>query len=225
MQETAEFDAFYTATSHRLVGQLFAMTGDLGEAEDALQEAYIRAWQHWPKISAYENPEAWVRSVAFKLCVNAWWKRRNRLTAHRRAAPRQEAGAELGPDLLALVQALRQLPDRQRRVLVLHYVADLTVDQIAQEIGMATGTVKSHLKRGRAALAPLVSEFSDEEPAAAAPARGARPTGTAGPMSAQQHTEQYGQQLGQPSGQQSGQQSRPQSGREGGTPRRDFDYA
>lgn len=162
MRDTAEFDAFYVATSHRLLGQLFAMTGDRGEAEDALQEAYVRAWQHWPKISKYENPEGWVRSVAYKLCVNAWWKTRNRLTAHRRAAPRAEAGPELGPDLTALVQALRRLPERQRRVLVLHYVADLTVDQIAWETSMASGTVKSHLSRGRAALAPLVSESSDE---------------------------------------------------------------
>ena len=162
MRDTAEFDAFYVATSRRLLGQLFVMTGDRDEAEDALQEAYVRAWQHWPKIGKYENPEGWVRSVAYKLCVNAWWKTRNRLTAHRRAAPRTEAGPELGPDLTVLVQALRQLPERQRRVLVLHYVADLTVDQIAWETSMASGTVKSHLSRGRAALAPLVSELSDE---------------------------------------------------------------
>ena len=175
MRETAEFDAFYAATSHRLVGQLFAMTGDLGEAEDALQEAYIRAWQKWPKIGAYESPEGWVRSVAFKLCVNAWWKTRNRLTAHRRAAPRSEAGTEpeLGPDLLALMHALRQLPERQRRVLVLHYVADLSVEQITRETGMPSGTVKSYLSRGRAALAPLVSEFSDDQPPRAAGGPGA----------------------------------------------------
>jgi RNA polymerase sigma-70 factor (ECF subfamily) len=123
------------------------MTGDLGEAEDALQEAYIRAWQQWPKIGGYVNPEGWVRSVAFKLCVNAWWKTRNRLSAHRRAAFRSEAGSgeELGPDLLALVQALRRLPERQRRVLVLHYVADLSVEQITRETGMPAGTVKSYL--------------------------------------------------------------------------------
>jgi len=176
MRETADFDAFYAATSHRLVGQLFAMTGDLGEAEDALQEAYIRAWQQWPKIGAYESPEAWVRTVAFRLCVNAWWKARNRLTAHRRAAPRSEAGPEpeLGPNLLALVQALRQLPERQRRVLVLHYVADLSVDQITHETGMPPGTVKSDLSRGRKALAPLVSEFSDDHPAQAGGETGAR---------------------------------------------------
>jgi RNA polymerase sigma-70 factor (ECF subfamily) len=187
MRETAEFDAFYAATSHRLVGQLFAMTGDLGEAEDALQEAYIRAWQQWSKVGAYESPEGWVRSVAFKLCVNAWWKTRNRITAHRRAAPRSEAGAEseLGPNLLALVQALRQLPERQRRVLVLHYVADLSVEQIAQEAGMPSGTVKSHLSRGRAALAPLVSEFCDDGTTPPGPGGAAGEPGAAGEQAAE----------------------------------------
>lgn len=50
MRDSSEFDAFYAASSPRLVNQLFAMTGNLGEAEDALQEAYIRAWQRWPLI-------------------------------------------------------------------------------------------------------------------------------------------------------------------------------
>ena len=164
MRDSAEFDAFYTATSRRLLSQVFAMSGDFGEAEDALQEAYVRAWQRWDRISQYDNPEVWVRTVAFRLCVNAWWKSRNRLAAHWRAEARPQPGAELSPDLTALVQALRRLPERQRRVLVLHYVVDLTVDQISRETGMAAGTVKSHLKRGRAAVAPWVSEFSDDEP-------------------------------------------------------------
>jgi RNA polymerase sigma-70 factor (ECF subfamily) len=163
MRDPAEFDAFYAASSHRLVGHVFAMTGDLGEAEDALQEAYIRAWQRWPKLREYENPEAWVRTVAFRLCINSWWRAKNRLTAHRREAARAEQVPGLNPDLLALIQAMRQLPDKQRRALVLHYVADLTVEQIAAETGATPGTVKSWLHRGRRALAPLVSEFTDEE--------------------------------------------------------------
>ena len=168
MRDPVDFDAFYAATSQKLVGQVFAMTGDLGEAEDALQEAYVRAWQHWPKISGYESPEGWVRSIAFKLCVNAWWKAKNRLTAHRRASAGREPAPGLEPDLLTLVQALRLLPEKQRQALVLHYVADLSVEQIAAETGASPGTVKSRLARGRRALAPLVSEFCDDEPQAAA---------------------------------------------------------
>jgi RNA polymerase sigma-70 factor (ECF subfamily) len=170
-RDSAEFDDFYTQTSRRLVGQVYALTGDLGEAEDALQEAYIRAWQQWPKIREYQSPEGWVRSVACRLSTNAWWKARNRLSAHRRAAVRREPAPELGPDLLALISALRLLPEKQRQALVLHYVADLTVDQIAAEAGTTPGTVKSRLSRGRAALAPLVSEFSDEQAERRPPAR------------------------------------------------------
>lgn len=172
MRDSAEFDAFYAATSHRLVGQVFAMTGNLCEAEDALQEAYIQAWRHWSKIREYQSPEGWVRSVAFKLCVNAWWKTRNRIAAHRRASAAREDAPPLGPDLLVVVQALRKLPDKHRRALVLHYIADLSVEQIAAETGAAPGTVKSWLARGRRALAPWVSEFADERPARRAADRG-----------------------------------------------------
>jgi RNA polymerase sigma-70 factor (ECF subfamily) len=53
MPEAGDFDTFCAATSRRLVGQLFAMTGDLSEAGDAVQEAFIRAWQRWPLVRAY----------------------------------------------------------------------------------------------------------------------------------------------------------------------------
>jgi hypothetical protein len=83
MTKADDFDMFYAATSRRLVRQIFAMTGDLSEAEDAVQEAYIRAWRRWPRIRAYDDPEAWLRVVAYRITVNSWQKARNRLTAHR----------------------------------------------------------------------------------------------------------------------------------------------
>jgi hypothetical protein len=58
MPKADDFDEFYATTSRRLVGQLFAMTGDLVEAEDAVQGAYIRAWQRWPRIQGYTDREA-----------------------------------------------------------------------------------------------------------------------------------------------------------------------
>jgi RNA polymerase sigma-70 factor (ECF subfamily) len=163
MRETNDFDAFYAATSRRLVGQVFAMTGDLSEAEDAVQEAYARAWQRWSSISDYHDPEAWLRTVAYRITVNAWWKAKNRLAAHLRSSRHTELSG-LSPDLVALVSALRKIPEAQRRVIVLHHLVDLSVDQIALEIGAPTGTVKARLARGRKALAPLVSEFDDDAP-------------------------------------------------------------
>ena len=161
MTKADDFDMFYAATSRRLVRQIFAMTGDLGEAEDAVQEAYIRAWRRWPRIRAYDDPEAWLRVVAYRITVNSWRKARNRLTAHRAGLAAGTAGAV--PDLVALVSALRKIPEAQRRAIVLHDLAGLSVEEIAQETGAPTGTVKARLARGRRALAPLVSE-SGESP-------------------------------------------------------------
>jgi RNA polymerase sigma-70 factor (ECF subfamily) len=166
MQEADDFDEFYATTSARLVGQVFAMTGDLAEAEDAVQEAYLRAWGRWARIRAYDDPEAWLRTVAYRISMNSWRKARNRLAAHRRASRSIELPG-LSPDQLALVGALRKIPEAQRRVIVLHHLVGLPVEQIALETRTPAGTVKARLARGRRALAPLVSEFVDGPPNAA----------------------------------------------------------
>ena len=159
MTKADDFDVFYAATSRRLVRQIFAMTGDLSEAEDAVQEAYIRAWRRWPRIRTYEDPEAWLRMVAYRIAVNSWQKARNRLTAHR--AGRHDELPGLSPDLVALVSALRKIPEAQRRAIVLHHLAGLSVEEIAREMGAPAGTVKARLARGRRALAPHLSEFAE----------------------------------------------------------------
>jgi RNA polymerase sigma-70 factor, ECF subfamily len=163
MRQAHDFDEFYVTTSPRLVGQVFALTGNLSEAEDAVQEAYIRAWQRWSRIRTYDDPEGWLRVVAYRISMNAWRKARNRLAAHFRASESVELPG-LSPDQLALVSALRKIPEAQRRVIVLHHLVGLPVEQIAQETGTPTGTVKARLARGRRALAPLVCEFDADEP-------------------------------------------------------------
>jgi len=151
------FDEFFAATFQRVVGQVYAMTGNLAEAEDAVQEAFARAWQRWPGHKALDNPEAWVRVVAYRIAVSAWRKAANRLVAHRRAAA-VEYVPSLGPEHVALVEALRRISSDQRRVIVLHHLVGLSVDEVAAEVGVSAGTVKSRLARGRAALTPGLSE-------------------------------------------------------------------
>jgi len=170
MQNADDFDEFYATTSRRLVGQLFAMTGDLQEAQDAVQEAYIRAWQRWPRIQGYHYREAWIRTVAYRISANAWSKARNRLVASHRAS-RDAEQPEISPDLLTLVGALRKIPEAQRRAIILHHLVGLSIEEIAAETGAPAGTVKARLARGRKALAPLVSD-SDEPP----PSRRTHPT-------------------------------------------------
>ncbi|MEY9925499.1 RNA polymerase sigma-70 factor (ECF subfamily) [Catenulispora sp. GP43] len=157
----ADFEAFYSASSRRLLGHVYAMVGDLSEAEDALQEAYARAWQRWGRVSGYEDPEAWIRTVAYRIAISSWRRTVNRLRAHRRGAGSEEApGAS--PDRLAVIAALRAIPAEQRRVVVLHHLVGLSVEEISFETGAPAGTVKSRLARGRRALAGHVSEYADE---------------------------------------------------------------
>ncbi len=157
MRDPRSFDAFYTGSVRRLVGQLHAMTGSRAEAEDCVQEAYARAWQRWDKVSGYGDPEAWVRTVAYRVSVSSWRKAANMRAAHRRhGAPGDSNG--LSPDYVAIVTALRKVSDGQRQAIVLHHLVGLSVEEIARETGAAVGTVKARLSRGRQALAPLLDE-------------------------------------------------------------------
>lgn len=153
----AGFDAFYTGSAPRLVRQLHAMTGDLGEAQDCVQEAFARAWQRWDVVSAYEAPDAWVRTVAWRIAVSRSRRAGSALRALRRHGAAPDVPG-LTPDRVALVDALRALPAAQRRAVVLHHVAGLSVQEVAAETGAPVGTVKARLSRGRAALAALLDE-------------------------------------------------------------------
>lgn len=146
-----EFDQLYQDAFRRLVGQLYAMTGDLSEAQDVVQEAFIIAWDRRASLAAAQHPEAWVRTVAWRLAVSRWRRARSAVSAWRRQGPPRDVTV---PDIhsVALVEALRRIPEQQRRVIVLHHLCDLSVDQVASETGVAVGTVKARLSRGRVAL-------------------------------------------------------------------------
>lgn len=152
-----DFDAFYTASVGRLVGQLYAMTGDLAESQDVVQEAFARAWERWSELDLNGAPEAWVRTVAWRLAVSRWRRARTALAFARRQGP-PAAVPPPEPHHVLLVQALRRIPEAQRRAVVLHHLCDLTVEQVAAETGCPVGTVKAHLHRGRAALARLLAD-------------------------------------------------------------------
>ena len=156
MRDAADFDAFCVATQRRLLAQLFAMTGDRSEAQDCLQEAYARAWQRWATICAYEDPAAWVRTVAWRIAASRWRRSRVAASAWRRHGPPPDL-APPDEDTVVLVQALKRLPDAQRRAVVLHHLGGLSVEEIAQETGAPAGTVKARLSRGRQALAALLT--------------------------------------------------------------------
>lgn len=141
------FDASY----RRLVVQLYGVTGSLDEAEDLVQEAFVRAAATGRRFLAVDNPEAWLRTTAVNAHRSRWRKVMNgRRAQERMVPPRDPADLE---QHLELIDALRSLPEAQRHVIALHYLADLPVERIADELGVPSGTVKSRLSRGRQALA------------------------------------------------------------------------
>jgi RNA polymerase sigma-70 factor, ECF subfamily len=150
------FDDFYAAAAMRVLRHAFALTGNLADAQDVAQEAFARAWQRWGSVRGCDSPEAWVRRVATNLAISRFRRERSARTAvHDLIA---ENVPEISPDTVALVAALRVLPERQRVVVVLHYLADLPVAQIAAELGSPAGSVKVWLARGREALAASLRE-------------------------------------------------------------------
>jgi RNA polymerase sigma-70 factor (ECF subfamily) len=153
-----EFDELYLTSFGRLVGQLHAMVGNREEAQDCVQEAFTRAWQHRRALDRARSPEAWVRTTAYRLAVSRW--RRTVLSRRERDRAVQPAPTTEGPDesRVALLAALDRLPADQRRALVLHHLCDLRVAEVAAEVGAPVGTVKARLARGRAALGSLLAD-------------------------------------------------------------------
>ena len=156
--DAEEFDAFYTSSFSRLVNQVFAMIGDRDEAQDCVQEAFIRAWSQRRKLDRSGSPEAWVRLTAYRMAVSSW-----RRTMRSRRSPDRAVQAladQQPPDeaRVALMQALDQLPTDQRHALVLHHLCDLPVAEVAEVVGAPVGTVKARLSRGRATMHSLLTE-------------------------------------------------------------------
>ncbi|WP_239141544.1 RNA polymerase sigma factor [Actinoplanes campanulatus] len=150
------FDEVYAAHYTRLTVQLYAYFGDRQEAQDVVQEAFCRALPRWSTISRYDDPAAWVRRTAWNLAVSRWRRARTALNFLRKQ--RTDEPRLPGPtgEWVALVAALAELPAAQRRAMVLHYLGDLTIAEIAEREGVAQGTVKSWLHRARGTLAVLL---------------------------------------------------------------------
>jgi RNA polymerase sigma-70 factor, ECF subfamily len=162
MPDTQGFEEFYTATVGRLVGQLFPVTGDLHEAEEVVQEAFARASTRWSRIRDYDLPEAWVRRVAMNLAADRHRRRHRQLAALQRHGPPAPV-PPVSVEALALFHALGTLPIRQRQAIVLHYLADLPVEEIARDLALPVGTVKSRLARARQRLAAQLTDGKEAD--------------------------------------------------------------
>lgn len=157
------FDAFYLANMERLTQSLAATLGCPLKAQDAAQEAMLKAYKRWDKVSAYGNPMGWCYRVAINQGRTSWRKSsREDLSDKISARPSNDVIESLDADLVA---ALLKLPMAQRSVVVLRVFMGWSLDETAEALDIATGTVSSRYARAMDVLRRRVAvtrpEFAD----------------------------------------------------------------
>jgi RNA polymerase sigma-70 factor (ECF subfamily) len=148
---TAAFEGLVDAQYARLYGGLCLITRDRSEAEDVIQEAYLRVWERWDQVVEMDDPAGYL----FRTAMNLWRKRRRRASlAVRRAmrlAPASDELAEVEAREV-VVHALAALTERQRAAVVLVDLLDQTSEEAADLLGITPPTVRVLVSKGRAAL-------------------------------------------------------------------------
>lgn len=144
MNDRASLEAFCRSRLSRVVGLLSLYCGDRDVAEGLAQDTMAVVCRDWHKLSKVRSPDAWVNRVALNL-ANSYFRRRRaeRRMTQRVAALRLPPDEWDAADAVAVRKAVAGLPTRQRTALVLRYYADLPIDETAEVMDCAPGTVKA----------------------------------------------------------------------------------
>jgi RNA polymerase sigma-70 factor (ECF subfamily) len=152
------FDAFYRSNYRHVLSCVFGLT-ESGFAEDVTQEAFLAASQRWDEVGTLDNPAAWVRRVAINRAASAYHRRRAEARALLRLSGRQNEGVPpMSESANEVWTAIRSLPRRQREAIVLCLVLGYSRSESAEMMKVRVETVKTHLERGRLALADILKE-------------------------------------------------------------------
>ena len=146
-------DAFAQYQSE-LLGTLYYLVGNVEDARDALQEAFIKCWRNRAKLKEIENLKAWIFRIALNtgrdLRATAWRRRRQSLDGNENMIEATQAGpqqqASLTEELTQVRQALSDLRPEEQEVFLLRQNGDLTYDEIGEALGIPTGTVKTRMR-------------------------------------------------------------------------------
>jgi len=155
------FEAFYRREYAGAVRLAFTLTGRRDLAEELAQDTFLACLRHWDQVSGYDDPTRWVRRVLTNRCISSGRRHITELrllVKLRRERPRSPSLSEPSDRLW---DAVRHLPKRQAQVLALAFVEDLDVRQIAATLGVGEESVRTHLRRGRAAIAARLEEERD----------------------------------------------------------------
>ncbi len=153
----AEFISFVRTAKDPLFRMAYLLSGDAHRAEDLVQQTFERTWRSW-RSARQADPMAWARRILANLRIDMWRRTRRELLTGTSPEIADQAPGERSVDARdAIVRALLTLPIKQRRVVVLRHLLEMSEDEVAAELGIPVGTVKSSASRALARLRDAMS--------------------------------------------------------------------
>ena len=156
MTPDESFAEFYAVRKDPCLRALVAGGADRAAAEEALAEAFARAWAAWPTVSRHPSPSAWVVRTALNHHVSRWRRTRREVALTTDVAAGVPAPVAPAAERDDLLQAVAALPLRQRQVVALRIFLDLDTKQTADALDLSPGTVTAHLHRAMTTLRATV---------------------------------------------------------------------
>ncbi|XAS76313.1 SigE family RNA polymerase sigma factor [Dermatophilaceae bacterium Sec6.4] len=162
--DTDEFVAFVRVSSPGLLHTAWLLCGDAHRAEEMVQESFERVYPKWVRVNKGGQPLAYTRRVLVNLNTDRWRRTRKESLTNdgelRDASDARESGVE---DRDQVIRLLRLLPARERQVVVLRHYADMSEHDVAELLGISTGTVKSSASRGLATMRAAIAAPTEHE--------------------------------------------------------------
>lgn len=160
----ASFEEVYRLEYAPLVRLALVLTGRGDVAEELVQDAFEAAHRRWNRLGGYDRPGAWLRRVVLNRCAGRHRRLRAEARALLRVAGQRTSTVDLGATDHELIAAIGRLPRRQAQVVALVLIDDRSVEEVAGLLGCGQPTVRTHLRRGRLALAAdLGMQVPDDE--------------------------------------------------------------